>query len=42
MPTRLYAQTKKTEISFASARFFATDTMEQVIENYNKAMPRNN
>jgi multiple sugar transport system substrate-binding protein len=40
LPTRLFAQsakTQKTQITFASARFFATDTMQQVIENYNKS-----
>jgi multiple sugar transport system substrate-binding protein len=36
-PTRLYAQNKRSEISFASARFFSTDTMQQVIESYNKS-----
>jgi trehalose/maltose transport system substrate-binding protein len=37
LPTRLYAQTGRTEITFASARFFSTDTMQQVIEAYNKS-----
>src|SRR6202795_4487684 len=40
LPTRPFAQsakTQKTQITFASARFFATDTMQQVIENYNKS-----
>jgi multiple sugar transport system substrate-binding protein len=37
LPSRLYAQTGRTEITFASARFFSTDTMQQVIEKYNKS-----
>jgi hypothetical protein len=37
LPTRLYAQSGRTEITFASARFFSTDTMQQVIESYNKS-----
>src|SRR5271165_4264488 len=37
LPSRLYAQTNRTEITFASARFFSTDTMQQVIETYNKS-----
>jgi multiple sugar transport system substrate-binding protein len=37
LPSRLYAQTGRTEITFASARFFSTDTMQQVIETYNKS-----
>ena len=37
LPTRLFAQSAKTQITFASARFFATDTMQQVIEKYNKS-----
>lgn len=37
LPSRVYAQTGRTEISFASARFFSTDTMQQVIESYNKS-----
>jgi hypothetical protein len=39
-PTRLPAQaakTQKAQITFASARFFATDTMQQVIDSYNKS-----
>jgi hypothetical protein len=40
LPTRLYAQTGRTEITFASARFFSTDTMQQVIEAYNKTTNR--
>jgi multiple sugar transport system substrate-binding protein len=37
LPTRLFAQSAKTQITFASARFFATDTMQQVIDKYNKS-----
>src|SRR5260370_248704 len=37
LPSRVYAQTGRTEITFASARFFSTDTMQQVIESYNKS-----
>jgi multiple sugar transport system substrate-binding protein len=34
LPKKVYAQTK-TEITFASARFFATDSMQAVIDKYN-------
>jgi hypothetical protein len=37
LPTRLWAQSAKTQITFASARFFATDTMQQVVDKYNKS-----
>ena len=37
LPTRLFAQSAKTQITFASARFFATDTMQEVIDKYNKS-----
>src|SRR6266508_4040114 len=33
-PTRVFAQSK-VEITFASARFFAKDSMNQVIDKYN-------
>lgn len=36
LPTRLYAQSKA-EITFASARFFAKDSMEAVIDAYNSS-----
>ena len=34
LPKRLYAQSKA-EITFASAKFFAKDSMNEVIEKYN-------
>jgi len=37
LPTRLYAQTGRTEITFASPRFFSTDTTQQLVEAYNKS-----
>jgi multiple sugar transport system substrate-binding protein len=35
LPTRVFAAGKKAEITFASARFFAKDSMNEVIEKYN-------
>jgi multiple sugar transport system substrate-binding protein len=37
LPSRVYAQSGRTEITFASARFFSTDTMQQVVESYNNS-----
>ena len=37
LPRRVYAQTAKSEITFASARFFAKDSMNEVVERYNSS-----